>query len=93
MISTSDGGFALTGITDRKGTQDAYLILTDANGESSGKEYTYGGNDVEQGYGLVQMSDGGFCLTGLSNTGGSFIFLNRTDSQGATWSGWPRYIH
>lgn len=83
MVKTSDGGFAITGITDSKGAgyHDIYLLCTNSSGDMLW-DHTYGGNNIDQGYGLVQMSDGGFSMTGLTNTGGSFIYLNRTSQDG-----------
>ncbi|MEI6060829.1 MAG: hypothetical protein WCR72_08975 [Bacteroidota bacterium] len=91
MVETSDGGFAISGITDSKGAgyQDVYLLRTNSTG-SVLWDHTYGGNSIDQGFGLVQLDDGGFALTGLSNTGGSFIFLNRTSSDGTQQ--WIKYI-
>ncbi len=92
MIETSDGGFAITGITDGQGNgnQDVYLIRTNSTGDKIWDK-TYGGSDNDQGFGLIQMpDDGGFCITGLSNSGGSYIFLNRTSSDGT--QGWVKYI-
>jgi hypothetical protein len=51
---------------------------------------TYGKGGVEQGYGLVKMNDGGFGITGLSNSDGSFIFLNRTSENGTQQ--WVKYF-
>jgi len=91
MTETSEGGFAITGITDSKGygLQDVYLIRTNASGDSQW-EKTFGGGDVDQGFGLVNMPDNGFCITGLSNTDGSFVFLNRTSGSGE--QAWVKYI-
>jgi len=91
MIETSDGGFAISGITDSQGygMQDVYLIRTNSSGATSW-EKTYGGADNDQGFGLVEMPDFGFSVTGLSNSGGSYIFLNRTSSDGT--QGWVKYI-
>jgi hypothetical protein len=93
MIETSGGGFAITGITDSKGSgfQDVYLILTDASGTPVA-EPTYGGTDNDQGFGLVEMPDKGFCITGLSNSGGSYIFLNRVNANGSQFWASPKYI-
>jgi len=92
MVETSAGGFAITGITSSigLGSQDVYLIRTDASGGKIG-EYTYGGTDVDQGFGIVQMSDGGFAITGLSNSGGSYIFLNRVKEDGTQY--WPKPVY
>jgi ribosomal protein S11 len=83
MIETSDGGFAITGITSSSGAgyDDIYLVKTNSSGVLEW-DHTYGGSDIDQGYGIVQQSDGGYNLTGLSNTGGSFIYLNKTSSDG-----------
>ena len=91
LVETSDGGFAISGITDSKGfgLEDVYLIRTNSSGDSQW-EKTYGGADIDQGFGLVKMPDNGFCITGLSNTDGSYIFLNRTSSDGS--QGWAKYI-
>jgi hypothetical protein len=83
MIETSTGGFAITGITDSKGTQDVYLIRTDSNGGLLGSTSTYGGTSDDQGFGIVEMANGDYCITGLSNTDGSYFFLNRVSSEGA----------
>ncbi len=84
LIHTSDGGYAMTGITNSKGAgnQDVILLKVKSDLEVDGAMRTYGEQGLEQGFGLVQLSDGGFCMTGLSNSGGSFIFLNRTSSDG-----------
>ncbi|MDO9255979.1 MAG: hypothetical protein Q7U54_10740 [Bacteroidales bacterium] len=96
MIETSDGGFAIAGITDSKGfgNQDVCLILTNSLGVGSWDQAkTYGKTDNDQGFGLVEMPDKGFCITGLSNSGGSYVFLNRVQSDGTPGTvGWERYI-
>lgn len=89
MIETSDGGFAITGITESvtNGLQDIYFVKTNATGGLT-FEKNYGGSDNEQGYGLVQVGTD-FYITGLSNTGGSYIYLNKVDMNGGQVSGWP----
>jgi hypothetical protein len=94
MIQTSSGGFAITGITESitNGLQDVYLILTDPSGVAAVPiGFHYGGTDNEQGYGIVQ-SGTDFHITGLSNTGGSYIYINKVDANGAQLSGWPMNI-
>lgn len=84
---TSDGGYAITGITAQSGSsnQDIMLNKYDATGALTWSK-TFGGDDVDQGVGLIQHTDGGYSITGLSNSGGSNIFLNRTDNTGTeTW--------
>ena len=94
MIQTSSGGFAITGITESitNGLQDVYLILTDPSGVAAAPNgFHYGGADNDQGYGIVQ-SGNDFYITGLSNSGGSYIYLNKVDANGAQSSGWPMNI-
>ena len=96
LVETADLGFAITGITDSRGagSQDVYLIITNSTGDISGDGHTYGGSGVDQGFGLIQLPEGDFCLTGMSNSGGSFIFLNRVLNTGGQAIGWPtpKYI-
>lgn len=96
MVETSDGGFAITGITEESsghGQQDVYLILTNSLGEvRNGSPFSYGGSNNDQGYGLVQASNNDFFITGLSNSGGSYIYLNRVDVNGGQLTGWPKLI-
>ncbi len=83
MIQTVDGGFAITGITSSKGAgfDDVYLVKFNSSGVFQW-DATYGGADVDQGYGLVEYSSGGFSMTGLTNSEGSYIYLNRTSADG-----------
>ncbi len=83
VIQTIDGGYAITGFstTSTANSQDIILIKTDASGNSK-FQLTYGSSDVEQGFGLVQHDDGGFSIAGMSNSGGSYIYLDRTDALG-----------
>lgn len=83
MVQCIDGGYAITGITNSKGygNDDVYLLKTDAVGAKVWDNY-YGGDNADQGFGLVQNASQEFFITGFSNTGGSFIFLNKTDNSG-----------
>jgi hypothetical protein len=92
MVETSpDRGLAITGITEINGNQDVYLLKVSKEGSLQwGGGKTYGGTGLDQGFGLVQMTNGDFCISGLSNSGGSFFFLNRTNSSGE--QSWVKYI-
>ena len=83
MVMCADGGYAITGISNTQGagTDDILLLRMNTLGELMWSK-TYGGTNIDQGFGLVQHSDGGFTMTGLSNSGGSYIYLNRTSSDG-----------
>lgn len=83
LIRTSDNGFAVAGITNKSGSsnQDVTLARYDQSGTQLWSK-SFGEEDVEHGYGVMQMADGGFFITGLSNSGGSYILLERTDGSG-----------
>ena len=93
MVQTSAGDFVMVGITNSQGagSDDVYLLSASSTGDKKwGK--TYGGDNVDQGYGIVSMPDNGFGITGLTNTGGSYIFLNRVTDAGEQATNWPTYV-
>jgi hypothetical protein len=90
MVETSDKGLAITGITGNEGSgsRDVYLLKVNNSG-SKDWAYPYGSTGVEEGFGLVQTKTGDFCIDGLSNSGGSFYLLIKTDKDGALAPDWP----
>lgn len=66
---------------------DVYLLKTDASGNLQWTK-TYGGLLTEQGYFVIQTLDGGFALTGVTNSfgvpGEGNVFLIKTNSFGDT---------
>ena len=86
---TSDGGFILVGSTSSLGTTempDVYVIRTDSNGDTIWTK-TYGGDSTDIGYSIQQTSDGGFIITGSTNSFGDSnddVYLVRIDSIGDT---------
>jgi len=85
LVETSDGGYAMVGWHYFNG-QDFLWIKTDANGSINLTwNMTYGGTGVENGYALLQSGDGGYVLTGSTNSfgaGGNDIWLVKTDEFG-----------
>lgn len=83
LIVTSDGGYALVGITSA-GNGDAWLVKTDAFGNMQWNK-TYGGTLWDYAYSLVATPDGGYALAGSSGFSigvlGDF-WLVKTDSIG-----------
>jgi hypothetical protein len=88
---TEDGGYIVAGFTASFGTggYDIYLIKTDSSGDTLWTR-TYGGEDDEwvgQSFSVQQTSDGGYILTGetesFGDTGGD-VYLIKTDSEGDT---------
>lgn len=83
---TSDGGYVITGYTfsHGSGNADIWLIRADASGYPVWTN-TFGGPDWEYGYAVEQTADGGFIITGFTETEGkesSRLWLVKTDSEG-----------
>lgn len=87
FVQTSDGGYALAGrVASQQGFGDGdfWLVKTDSSGNVQWDK-TYGGTGEETAHSVVQAIDGGFALTGLTNSlgaGGFDTWLVKTDSNG-----------
>jgi len=88
---TEDGGYIVSGITQSFGAggSDVFLVKTDSQGITQW-ENTFGGTGNDFGYSVQETSDGGYIVTGFTNSfgAGEFdVYLIRTDSDGnMTWS-------
>jgi len=87
---TSDGGFVIAGRTTSNGPGwDVYIIRIDTNGDSLWTK-TYGGTNWDVGYELQETFDGGYIITGCTDSygaGGFDIYLAKIDSLGnMVWS-------
>ena len=85
---TSDGCYIIAGFTDSFGAggKDAYLIKTDANGDTLWTS-THGGTNDDRGYAVQQCNDGSFIIAGdtkSSGAGNSDFYLVKTDAGGET---------
>ncbi len=91
VVETPDGGYAIAGFTDSfgAGNNDFWLIKTDATGTQEWNQ-TYGGTGYDVCFALIQTSDGGYALTGFTDsfsTGGYDFWLVKTDENGSMeWS-------
>jgi len=86
LVQTTDGGYALAGLTSSFGTglADFWLIKTDAAGNTQWNQ-TYGGTNNDVAHALVQTTDGGYALAGYtysSGAGSSDSWLVKTDAAG-----------
>jgi hypothetical protein len=82
----SDGGYVIAGHTESFGAggQDAWLIRTDADGDTLWTR-TFGDTADEDGRSVQQTADGGFLVAGWINSfgaGGYDVYLIKTDSLG-----------
>lgn len=87
VVQTYDGGFAIVGATSSwgGGTTDVYLIKTNEDGDFLWSQ-TYGGNNVDWGYDILELPDSSLFITGYTNSegeGGYDGYFIRTDSMGA----------
>ncbi|MCX6271060.1 MAG: T9SS type A sorting domain-containing protein [Bacteroidetes bacterium] len=84
---TADSGFIFTGCVDA--THSFGLIRTDANGNVLWTK-SYGGTIGEHSYSIQQTTDGGFIISGFTNSFGAGdydVFLVKTDGSGnIVWS-------
>ena len=84
---TSDGGFILAGYTQSygEGTDfDLYLIKTDPYGQGVWSKL-FGGSEGDFGQSVIQTEDGGYIITGSTNSFGDSsgdVWLVKTDAEG-----------
>ncbi len=91
---TTDGGYIIAGYTEScgAGNSDVYLIKTDSSGNTLWTK-TVGGSGNDQGESVQQTIDGGYILTGFTNSSGAGsydVYIIKTDSSGDTL--WTKVI-
>lgn len=91
LQQTSDGGFIVAGYTNSygNGREDVFLIKTDAYGAEQWSK-TFGGASRDYGESVQQTSDGGYIITGHTDSYGAGeedVYLIKTDINGIEqWS-------
>jgi hypothetical protein len=84
LIQTSDGGFVLAGetLSFGAGDHDFWLVKTDSSGNMEWNQ-TFGKEDYDFAYSIVESIDGGYALAGISRSEDSADFwLIKTDIYG-----------
>lgn len=75
IVQTTDGGYIITGyesstdgnITFNHGLTDYWVVKLDATGNLQWQK-SYGGTSADNSYAIIQTLDGGYAVTGFSNT-------------------------
>lgn len=90
MKPTSDGGFIVVGNSTSwgAGEKDVYLLKLDKKGDVEWS-YTYGGEQYDYGFSVIQCLDGGYMVAGETSSfgRGSEGYLIKVDALGSLqWS-------
>ena len=85
---TKDGGYVVVGrtVSFGGGGVQAYLVKSDAIGKTLWTKQ-YGGRGSEEGLSIRETADGGFIITGYTNSRGAGktdVYLIKTKSTGDT---------
>lgn len=83
---TFDGGYIIAGLTNSfgAGLKDMFMVKTDSLGNQQWMK-TFGGANDDEAYSVLQTSDGGYLLAGVTSSfavGGRDVFLVKTDASG-----------
>jgi len=86
ITNTKDGGFVVAGHTDSfgNGWSDVYVIKIDKNGDMLWQK-TYGGKGWDMAKAITQTKDGGFIMTGYTESfgnGWNDVYVIKIDQNG-----------
>jgi len=86
IIQTSDGGYAIAGYTTSfgEGREDVYVVKLDAKGNLQWTK-TIGEESADEGYSIIQTSDGGYAIAGTTRSFGAGekdVYVVKLDKNG-----------
>ncbi|MFK7806621.1 MAG: hypothetical protein AB8F74_02360, partial [Saprospiraceae bacterium] len=94
VLPTSDGGYIVAGYSpsnisgtkteDSRGADDFWVVKMDNVGNYEW-DRTYGGDNLDWCYDMIQLNDGGFLLGGRSLSG---ISGEKTEANNGSWDFW-----
>jgi hypothetical protein len=87
IIQTTDGGYALAGTTRSfgSGSDDVYVVKLDGSGNIQWTRTIGGGENYDEGYSIIQTTDGGYAVAGFTSSfgaGGSDVYVVKLDGSG-----------
>jgi hypothetical protein len=94
IIQTSDGGYAVAGVTYSfgAGSSDVYVVKLNGSGNIQWTR-TIGGGYTDSGYSIIQTTDGGYAVAGYTNSfsiGDYDVYVVKLNSSGNIQ--WTRVI-
>jgi len=86
IIQATDGGYISAGWTNSfgAGNSDMYIVKLDVNGALQWSK-TVGGTDLDAAHSIIQTTDGGYAVAGLSNSFGAGsldMYIVKLDGSG-----------
>jgi uncharacterized delta-60 repeat protein len=91
VVQTSDRGYVVAGYTNSFGAgySDLFLVKFNSSGSLDWAK-VFGGTIIDQGYSVIQTTDGGYAVTGHTasfGAGDNDLFLVKFDTDGNTCIG------
>ena len=85
MVQTSDGGYAIVGLTTpfdpQQGDWNVYVVKLNGSGNLQWAK-AIGGSGREVGFSIVQTDDGGYAISGYIGSGPTDIYVIDLDESG-----------